>query len=475
MGSRSRSSHRWLGLVMVMVVLAAGGVLYGVWRTTAKTAGGPADDGSPLSVRYRTDTPATAPVGKPWLEVINNSGRPVALHSVTLRYYFSDDGAGVAANCVQTALDCANVTQVVSALPVPAPGATHYLRVGFTSAAGTLAPGETSQGIGLQLYRLDREDLDQADDRSFDPSLTHYAPSTRVTGYVDGALSWGEEPGPAAPAASPRPSRVSAVTVPSGTLFDNFHYTDITDPAVTANGWQARTDGGGPGIADTWSADAVSFPANRKAKGGQVLQLQVSTDGTRQGTRQAELIGVDNTFLTGTIAARVRFADEPTDGRNGDHIIESFCTISPESTSGPYSELDFEYQPNGGWGAPGPKLDTTSWRSAKEGDRTTRALKRSLVGWHTLMITAVDGRVSYSIDGREVFRSGGETFPRAPMRIHLNAWLIDLPFAGDRTWNMQVNWVYSVSGKAVSVKEVQRAVDGFYRDGINYVNTTADQ
>ncbi|MBM0258412.1 cellulose binding domain-containing protein [Micromonospora sp. 4G55] len=474
MGSRSRSANRWLGLLMVMVVLGTGVVLYGMWRTT--TAAGPADESSPLTVRYRTDTPATAPVGKPWLEVINTSGQPLALHTVTLQYYFSDDdSAGYAANCVQTALDCSNVTQVVSALPDPAPGATHYLRVGFTSAAGTLGPGQTSQAIGLQLYRLDHEDLDQADDRSFDPALARYAPSTRVTGYVDGVLSWGEEPDAVPPATSPRPSSASAPTVPAGTLFDNFHYTNVADPAVTAHGWQARTGGGGPGIAGTWSADAISFPANQKAKGGQVLQLQVTTDGTRQGTQQAELVGVDNTFLTGTIAARIRFSDRPADGRNGDHVVESFCTISPEATSGPYNELDFEYQPNGGWGAPGPKLDTVSWRSATAGDRTTRAVHRSLAGWHTLMITAVDGTVTYSIDGRPVFRSGGKTFPRAPMRVHLNTWLVDLPFAGQRTWNMQVNWIYSVSGKAVSMKEAQRAVDGFYRDGINYINTTGGQ
>ncbi|MBM0255932.1 hypothetical protein [Micromonospora sp. 4G55] len=149
---------------------------------------------------------------------------------------------------------------------------------------------------------------------------------------------------------------------------------------MTANGWQARTDGGGPGVASTWSADAISFPANRKALGGQVLQLQVTTDGTREGTRRAELIGIDNTFLTGTIAARIHFTDKPAAGRNGDHVMESFCTISPESTSKRYNELDFEYQPNGGWGAPGPKLDTTSWRSAAQGDRTTRALSQSLAG-----------------------------------------------------------------------------------------------
>ncbi|MBM0255931.1 hypothetical protein [Micromonospora sp. 4G55] len=91
------------------------------------------------------------------------------------------------------------------------------------------------------------------------------------------------------------------------------------------------------------------------------------------------------------------------------------------------------------------------------------------------MITAVDGTVTYSVDGRPVFSSGGKTFPREPMRIHLNTWLIDLPFAGERTWNMQIDWIYAVDGKAVSVAQVQRAVDGLHRNGINYINTTNRQ
>ncbi|MFR9778813.1 hypothetical protein ACL02O_22530 [Micromonospora sp. MS34] len=79
------------------------------------------------------------------------------------------------------------------------------------------------------------------------------------------------------------------------------------------------------------------------------------------------------------------------------------------------------------------------------------------------------------LDGRPIFRSSGNTFPRAPMGIHLNTWLVDLPFASERTWNMQVNWIYSVAGKAVTVADVRRAVDGIYRDGINYINTTTPQ
>ena len=58
------------------------------------------------------------------------------------------------------------------------------------------------------------------------------------------------------------------------------------------------------------------------------------------------------------------------------------------------------------------------------------------------------------------------------MGIHFSAWLIDLPFTGQRTWNMQVNWVYYQAGQAMTAADVQQAVDGLYATGINYLNTT---
>jgi Cellulose binding domain len=465
-----RSSRRGGVVVsaLVVVALAAAAVVYGAWhstRTPTRPAAQQAD--APLTVRYRTGGPAGATVAKPWLEVINTSDQPVALSDVTLRYYFSADGGTYAANCVQTSLHCASVTETITPVPQPLPTASHYLQVGFTTAAGTLAPGTSTEAIGLQLYRLDHQALNQANDLSFDETVTHYAPSSHITAYLRGVLAWGQAPESSAPAqAAPAPP------VPDGVLFDDFHYTDGADPALAANGWTARSDGGGPGIDGTWSTDAVSFPTDAKAQGGQVLQLSTGSDGTPAGTRQAELVGTGNTFRTGTLAARVFFTDSPVSGRTGDHVIESFSTISPSPTSQQYSELDYEYQPNGGWGAPGPKLDTTSWRSAVAGDRATRASHGSLAGWHTVMLTAVDGTATYSIDGRTVFRSSGTAYPREDMRIHFSTWLIDLPFAGQRSWNMRVNWIYAQSGQALSVSAVTNAVDGLYASGTHYLNTT---
>lgn len=127
--------------------------------------------------------------------------------------------------------------------------------------------------------------------------------------------------------------------------------------------------------------------------------------------------------------------------------------------------------PNGGWGLLGPRLDTTSWRNSELGDRVTSSHTEKLGGWHTMVITAVDGMTTYSVDGHTLFRSGSRYFPREGMSINFSAWFIDLPFKGPRTWDMRVDWLYYQAGKALPVKDAQKAVTGFSAAGTHYVNT----
>lgn len=449
-------------LLLVVVIGVAANVLYPAWREAHP-------EPSDLTVRYRTDTPAATPVAKPWLEVINSSKKPVAMGDVTLRYYFTADGDHpYSFNCVEAAVGCSNVSGTFVAMATPSAKADHYLEIGFTTAAGSLDPGENSKGIRLQIFRQDHKDLDQANDLSFNPALTTYKPSGLVTAHIRGVLDWGDEPGGRTTASAP-PSSAARPATPAGVLFDNFHYIGPADPALVKHGWRIRTSKGGPGIDDTWSADGVSFPAGTTAQGGQALNLRATTDGTKAGTHQSQVENSDTDFLTGTYAARIYFSDKPTTGRNGDHVNQAFYTISPNDAL--YSELDNEYMPNGGWGSPGPVLDTTSWYSAKNRDRATRRHDGSLQGWHTVVITAADGTVTYSMDGRKLFSSSGKYFPRQVMGVNFNAWFVDLPFKGQRSWDMQVNWFYYNAGQAMSPADVEKAVSGYYTDGFNYVNT----
>ncbi|MFD4738018.1 glycoside hydrolase family 16 protein [Streptomyces virginiae] len=278
--------------------------------------------------------------------------------------------------------------------------------------------------------------------------------------------------GPGDDAAGPAASASPTPSGPPGTLFDSFHYSGSDDSSLAAHGWEVRTGGGGPGIKDTWSTAGAGFPADTTAQGGRVLRLQSSTDGTKQGTQQVEVQGTGKNLFTGTYAARVHFTDKPASGRNGDHVVQAFFPISPSDASADYSELDFEYLPNGGWGSAGPRLDTVSWYKADPPDRVSHTLKQRTEGWHILMVTAVNGTVTYSLDGKTLFTSSGTYVPREKMDLHFSNWFIDTPATGGpRTWDMKVNWVYYKADEALSRADVQKTVDGFYSAGTHYINT----
>lgn len=198
------------------------------------------------------------------------------------------------------------------------------------------------------------------------------------------------------------------------------------------------------------------------------MLLEAKTDGTAANTTQAEIDTTQRKFLEGTYAARVYFTDAPVSGQNGDHVNETFYTITPDESL--YSELDNEYLPNGGWGAPGPTLYTTTWYSADAMDRVTHNVISSLQGWHTLVMTVAGGTVTYYVDGQVYFTSSGKYYPRDKMTIDFNEWFIDLPFTGQRTWQQKVNWVYFNGGGALSPSQVDSAVSGYESAGTHFTD-----
>ena len=88
-----------------------------------------------------------------------------------------------------------------------------------------------------------------------------------------------------------------------------------------------------------------------------VAETFAEVDEFRQATRRK--------YRDGTYATRVRFRNRPTIGPGGDEVVETFYTISPlkKPLDPDYSELDFEYLPNGGWGLAAPTLWVTSWEN----------------------------------------------------------------------------------------------------------------
>lgn len=262
-------------------------------------------------------------------------------------------------------------------------------------------------------------------------------------------------------------------------LFDDFSYADRKE--LTRHGWIVRNAVGWPGVPGaTWSQEGVTFLKDEAAPRNRVLRMTSTTDGTGAGTRQTQICH-ERKFFEGTYAARVRFTDAPLAGPGGDQIVESFYTISPlKAPMNPdYSELDFEYLPNGGWGVAGASLYETTWYTFSpepnwKKDNVFNMTSGSRAGWHTLVTQVAAGNVRYFVDGVQQVEHGGRFYPRSVMSINFNLWFIKDGAAkvqGARSYNEDIDWVFFESNSALTPEEVESRVASLRRRSVKFRDT----
>jgi cellulose 1,4-beta-cellobiosidase len=159
--------------------------------TNASPPGGGAVKG-----QYRNfDTSANDNQIKPGLAIINTGTSNLDLSTVKIRYWFTGDAGATTYStwCDYALRGCGNLTHRVVAI-TPKTGADHYLEIGYTSGAGTLAPGASTGDGQFRLNKTDWSNFTESNDYSWSATQTGYGDWTKITLYINGTLAWGTEP-----------------------------------------------------------------------------------------------------------------------------------------------------------------------------------------------------------------------------------------------------------------------------------------
>ena len=264
-------------------------------------------------------------------------------------------------------------------------------------------------------------------------------------------------------------------------FFDDFSYADV--PALAAGGWPVRTAPGHPGIPGAaWGPESLAF-VDGDVPGTRLLRLTARTDGTPGGTRQAQLCH-RRKLLAGTYAARIRFHDDPASGIDGDPVIQSFYAVGelrfPFDPT--FSEVDWEYLPNGGWGSPRTRLYGLSWQTVQV--EPWMAFNEpheefgSHAGWHQLTMQVEASRVRLFVDGALVSTPSGRNVPVTPMALAFNLWFSPgglLPAsATPRVWREDVDWVLHVADRSLEPAAMAARVEALRARGVAREDTVPD-
>jgi hypothetical protein len=157
----------------------------------------PTPGSSGLKVQYQVGDPAAPSDNqiRPYLRIVNTGSSSVPLSELTIRYWYTRDTAvGQSASCDYFAPGCGTLTTSFAAVSPARTGADYYYQIGFTSGAGSLAAGATSNDIQTRFNKTDWSNFTETGDYSYDSTKTAFADWSKVTLYRNGVLVWGTEP-----------------------------------------------------------------------------------------------------------------------------------------------------------------------------------------------------------------------------------------------------------------------------------------
>jgi hypothetical protein len=265
---------------------------------------------------------------------------------------------------------------------------------------------------------------------------------------------------------------------PEKILFDDFSYSNPEE--MGKNGWTIRTAVGHPGITNSkWGSDGISLIKDEKKSGNSILRMTAITDTRSENSRQTQFCH-QRKYFEGTYASRVFFRNTPDFGPKGDQIVETFYLISPLKAPMDldYSEADFEYLANGGWGAKQYSMFNTTWETFQlepwNPDNVHDVKESDMSGWHTLVLQIANQRVKYYIDGKLYADHGDKYYPEVYMSINFNLWFIKEGLINSkeaRQYSEDVDWVFHQADVVLTPEQVDKKIQSLQKGKVSFRDT----
>jgi len=128
------------------------------------------------------------------LKITNTGNSPIDLSTVKLRYYYTIDGVKpISIYCDYSSVQTSYLKLSNSSMGQTCSNADHYIEVGFTNGAGTLAPGSNAV-VQVRAHKADWSNFIHTNDYSFNPNATDFTVWNYVPVYINNTLAWGIEP-----------------------------------------------------------------------------------------------------------------------------------------------------------------------------------------------------------------------------------------------------------------------------------------
>jgi hypothetical protein len=247
----------------------------------------PAAGTNDLKVQYQCGDP-TAPTDnaiRPYLQIVNNGTTSVDLSTLTVRYWYTKDSASSETFTVDYQGTLSSKSVITGTFGDNANG--HYMEVGFTASAGSIAAAGNTGRIKVRANKSDWSNYSETDDYSYDPSKTALADWNKITLYQNGTLIWGIEPGGSStPTPTPTPTTTPTPTptpTPNGNVINCATAAEIQNALTNAKAGDriviksGTYTGAGTSVTTGGGSATVYFYASNSGTASQHITIESET------------------------------------------------------------------------------------------------------------------------------------------------------------------------------------------------------